>query len=132
SPCLAPARSARGRETSRYARPQADRAPAVFFPSLDKEGWRAQRDGVVGHPSHGDTTPPPSAAPLLERGGENPGAALIARPSASGPRPGGLFPLLGQGGVARAARRGGRPSFSRRHHPAAFGGTTHPQRREHS
>src|SRR5207249_7471580 len=59
------------------------RAPAVFFPSLDKEGWRAQRDGVVDHPSRGDSTPPPPAAPLLERGGENPGAALIAHPSAS-------------------------------------------------
>src|SRR6266705_145103 len=63
-------------------RSRAPRAPAVFFPSLEKEGWRAQRDGVVDRPSRGDTTPPPSAAPLLERGGENPGAALIARPAA--------------------------------------------------
>src|SRR5438445_7069642 len=51
------------------------------------------------------------------------------RTSSGGPRPGGLFPLLGQGGVARAARRGGRPSFSRRHHPAAFGGTPPHKRR---
>src|SRR6266853_2170661 len=34
------------------------------------------------------------------------------RAPSGGPRPGGLFPLLGQGGVARAARRGGRPSFA--------------------
>src|SRR5437879_6569533 len=51
------------------------------------------------------------------------------RTPSGGPRPGGLFPLLGQGGVARAARRGGRPSFSRRHHPAAFGGTPPHKRR---
>src|SRR5438309_4920889 len=51
------------------------------------------------------------------------------RASSGRPRPGGVFPLLGQGGVARAARRGGRPSFSRRHHPAAFGGTPPRKRR---
>src|SRR5882672_688767 len=37
---------------------------------------------------------------------------FTVRAPSGGPRPGGLFPLLGQGGVARAARRGGRPSFA--------------------
>src|SRR5258708_4204413 len=47
------------------------------------------------------------------------------RAPSGGQRVGGLFPLLGQGGVARAARRGGRPSFAatpprrlRRHPPS--------------
>src|SRR6266853_143259 len=50
---------------------------------------------------------------------------FTVRAPSGGPRPGGLFPLLGQGGVARAARRGGRPSFAatpprrlRRHPPS--------------
>src|SRR5712664_908314 len=54
---------------------------------------------------------------------------FTVRAPSGGQRLGGLFPLLGQGGVARAARRGGRPSFAatpprrlRRHPSSKEGG----------